>query len=392
MDTPVRVLQFSASDETLRFMLPLMKALQADGFDVLAAAAKSQRGPDLAAANIPFLDVPATRQLRPIKIIQSAWALARLLKRERIDILQAHTYAGGMIGRLAGFLARTPIVAYTAHGWLYTPQTPPLKKNVIVATERVFKLFTDAFFVIGQEELDIGIRDKILRTDNSVLTLGVGVNCSLFDPALVTSEKRRELRLSLGIPVDSPVIVFTGRLVDEKGIFELGRAFAKLYREDPRRRLLMIGSADFTGRDSEGPNMLRRQLADAGCLDGVIFAGQRSDVRDLLGSSDIFALPTYREGMPVALLEAMSMALPAVTTNIPGCREEVIDGQCGFLIPPREDAPLEARLRELLNSPDLAQRLGQAARKRVTELFSLEKVLEIQVSAYRSFRKKLQGR
>jgi glycosyltransferase involved in cell wall biosynthesis len=383
---PIRVLQFAATDETLWFLLPLIKALKAENFEVMAAARKSGLGPDPETHNFEFFDLPITRRLNLFAIVRAIFAATKLLRRQSIDILQVHTFAGGIIGRLAGWLARTPIVIYTGHGWLYTPETPPFKKKIIILTERIFSRITDHFFVISREEFDMGLRDKILREGNSTITLGVGVDCDQFDQSQVSSELRQKLRKEFSFSPQTPVIVFVGRLVEEKGLIELGQAFGRLYKENPNIRLLIIGSADLSGRDLKCLDRFKSQIKSSGCSDAVIFAGRRNDVRDVLAICDIFVLPTYREGMPVSLLEAMSMGLACVATDIPGCREEIVDGQSGYLIPARQAEPLYNKLKIFLQDPQSAQRMGQAARKRVIELFSLKKVLKVQLASFNRFR------
>jgi glycosyltransferase involved in cell wall biosynthesis len=379
---PMRILQFAAVDETLRFVLPLMKALQASGYQVSAAAQKTSQGPDFASQGIPFFDLPITRKLSIPSIIRALIATIQLLRREHFDAIQAHTYAGGMIGRLAGWLSGVPTIIYTGHGWLYTPQMPRWKQRLIILTERLFKYITDYVFLISKEEYEIGLRDHIVRPDNVVLTLSVGVDCQHFDPKQVSAATRDRIRKEWHLSREEWLFCFVGRLVTEKGLLELGQAFASIYKRHPKARLLMVGTAAESERDQSCKENLLNELTRHCCTEAVIFAGHRSDVRDVLSACDAFVLPTYREGMPVALLEAMAMGLPCVATDIPGCREEVDEGVTGFLVPPKDVAHLENAMRDLIDHPIRAAEMGRLGRKRVIELFSLSKVLPIQLKAY----------
>ena len=390
--SPVRVLQFAGVDRTLRFMLPLSRALAAEGFAVYGAASRSAANSDLTAAGLTFLELPIPRQLRPMAILRAISATARLLRRLRIDIIHAHTYAGGVIGRAAGWLAGTPCVIYQGHGWLYTPDTTPWKKRLIQLSELALAPVTDRFFLISREEYEIGLADRIIQPAKSVVTLGVGVDCGRFDPAQVSGETRRRLRQQYGVRPEDYVFCFVGRPVGDKGILELGRAFAVVHRLRPQTRLLIIGGAAAGERDTGAIGVMQAQLERDGCRDAVVLAGQLSDPRDLLASCDAFVLPSYREGMPVSLMEAMALEIPCIATDIPGCREEVIDGQTGWLVPPRTVEPLAGRMLELASDQALARRLGQAARRRMLELFSLDKVLAVQVEAYRAIRRRLRCR
>ncbi len=385
-DRPVRVLQFAAVDETLQFILPLARALQAEGFDVATAARRSEYAIDPAAGGVPYHNLPITRQLRPLAILKAVKATVRLLRQRNIDILQAHTFAGGIIGRLAGWLAGTPLVVYTGHGWLHTDRTRPFARWLIVRIERLFaKLFTDYFFIISQDELQRGLADGILREGRLVTTMGVGVDCDKYDAAALAPDVREGIRAGLGIAPDEQVIGFVGRIVAEKGLIELVKAFGAIHRARPKTRLLLVGTTGSSERDGDCRRRIDEQLAADGTAAAVIFAGYRQDVREVLSACDVFTLPSYREGMPVALLEAMAMSLPCVATDISGCREEIVDGVSGYLVPPRQVEPLARRLGELLGDRDLARRIGSAARLRALEHFSLKAVLARQLEAYRYF-------
>lgn len=389
----VRVLQFAAVDETLQFVLPLARALRSEGFHVITAARRSDYGIDPDVDGIRYFNLPITRRLRPLAILKAVVITAGFLRRRKIDIIQAHTFAGGVIGRLAAWIAGTPLIVYTGHGWLYTDRTPRLTRRLIVVIERLFAtLFTDFFFLISHDELHRGFRDRILRPGNQFFTLGVGVDCDKFDPAATPAGVREGVRASLGIDGDQRVIGYVGRIVAEKGLVELVKAFGEVHKAHPKTRLLLVGTTGDSERDRACRDRVESQLAKDGTVGAVIFAGFRQDIRELLTACDVFTLPSYREGMPVALLEAMAMARPCVATDIPGCREEIVDGQSGFLVPPQQAEPLAQRLGQLLSDPELAGRIGQAARQRVLEHFSLKAVLRKQVEAYKYFRTILRER
>ena len=388
----LRVLQFAGSDETLNFIIPLAKVLKGDGFEVLAAARKSDIGPDMDSHGIPYFDLPITRNISPISIIRAVLSTAKFLRVHSIDIIHCHTFAGGVIGRLSGWLAGTEFIIYMGHGWLYTDRTPAWKRRLIIWTERLFRRITNCFFLISREEEQTGIRDRILLRDaDSVLTFGIGIDCDAFDPDRYSSDARRELREKLGIPHDAWVACFVGRIVVEKGLLELGRAFADVHGEFPETRLVIAGTITESERDRSCQRKLTSQLNSDGSGDAVLFMGRVPDVRGILSISDAFILPTYREGMPVALMEAMAMGLPCIATDVAGCREEIVDGESGFLVEPRRAGPLKHCMRALLTDPASASSMGRAARARVLELFSLEKVIAIQLEGYRRIRRKLAG-
>jgi glycosyltransferase involved in cell wall biosynthesis len=130
----------------------------------------------------------------------------------------------------------------------------------------------------------------------------------------------------------------------------------------------MVGAPLPSDRDDCWDGVVRLG-AELGLGADLVLTGYRRDVPRLLAAFDLFALPSYREGMPYALLEAMATGLPVVATNIRGCREEVVNGVTGFLVPPRDAESLAAAIVKILSSADLAARMGRAARRRILTAF-----------------------
>ena len=174
------------------------------------------------------------------------------------------------------------------------------------------------------------------------------------------------VRAELGIPEDAPLVGEIARLCEVKGQRELIAALAQL----PDARLLLVGDdLEQGGAFRAG---LERDAERAGVRERVIFTGYRPDARALVGELDVLALPSWTEGLPLVVLEAMASARPVVATPVGGTPELVADGETGLLVPPRDPDALAAALRRLLADADLRRRLGEAGERRAREEFSLD--------------------
>lgn len=180
----------------------------------------------------------------------------------------------------------------------------------------------------------------------------------------------------MGIPQSANLIIGTiGRLTRKKGSGYLLEAAAKLIAQFPNLHVLVIG-----GQLSSDPEPFQTELIARirmGLENNVTLTGVRDDIPELLSLVDIFTLPTYtHEGLPRSILEAMAMELPVVATNIRGCREAVVDGKTGLIVPPQDSDSLAEALRKLLSNTELRQAYGKAGRQRVETEYNEDFVFE----------------
>jgi len=291
--------------------------------------------------------------------------LVRFMRRERFDVVHAHTPVAGLIGRVAAKLARVPVIIYTSHGFYFHEGTPRLARAPYVALERFGAALSDLIFVVSAEDYGAAIREGIAPAEK-VIHIPNGANPERFDRDRYTAEAAA-FRREQGIG-DAPIVGFVGRIVREKGVIEFVRAAALVKRALPAATFVMVGAPLPSDRDDCWDEVVRLG-EELGLGADLVLAGYRRDVPRLLAAFNVFALPSYREGMPYALLEAMSTGLPVVATDIRGCREEVVDGVTGFLVPPRDAEALAAAIVKILSSAELAARMGKAARERILATF-----------------------
>lgn len=375
-----KILELCAVDTTVKNLLsPLIDYLSDNGFEVTALCSEGPFTNELKDQGYNIKNIEIKRNILSINNLFAIFKIAKYIKKENFDIIHVHTPIASVIGRAAAKIAGVPIVAYTAHGFYFHENMNFLSYNFILNIEKFFgKFFTDYIFTQSREDMQTAIEKNIID-NNSIETIGNGVDPSIFDPK---SKNRNKLKEDLGFEINDIVICFVGRLVEEKGIFELVEAFEKISHKYNRAKLLIVGDS-LTDRDTETKGKLYNLIDEKKLQDSIYFYGYSTDVENQLAASDIFVLPSYREGMPRSIIEAMMMSLPVIATNIRGCREEVKDKETGFLVEVQDENMLQDKLEILLNDEDLRKQLGSNGRKRALELYDEEKVLNRQLIRFK---------
>jgi len=220
--------------------------------------------------------------------------------------------------------------------------------------------FIAVSFKAKEELKGIGIRDS------QILVIPNFVDVHKFHP--VSNEERIRLRKKLSLSEDKKICVFVGRLSPEKGISYLIKSWQKVVDNYSNVILLIVG---------EGPlrESLEKQTSELNIQDTVKFLGKRDNVSEYLQASDIFVLPSLSEGLPNALLEAMSCGLPCIATKIGGCVDLIEDGKDGFLVEVKNTDELAKSLIRLIQDEEMARRFGSMAQRKVEENYAKEKIV-----------------
>jgi lipopolysaccharide/colanic/teichoic acid biosynthesis glycosyltransferase/glycosyltransferase involved in cell wall biosynthesis len=372
----MRVAHLTTVDLSLRYLvMPQLLGVLEEGGEAIGISAYGPCVQDLRRAGIRHLALrSSTRGVSPMADLRAAWELWRILRREEIDVLHTHNPKPGIYGRILGRLAGVPVVVNTVHGLYATEDDRLLKRVLVYAMEALAARFSDAELVQSREDHELLTRRRITRPSRTRL-LGNGVDLTRFDPSRFSDRQRRALRRSLGIASDRVVIGMVGRLVAEKGYPELFEAATRL---DQRYLILVAGHEDPAKPDALSHADVRRAEGM-----GVRFLGMQDDIESLYSAMDIFVLPSHREGLPRAAMEAAAMGLPIVATNIRGCREVVKHGVNGFLTPVGDSAELARNIRTLGENLALRSLMGRAGRARARERFDERDVVRIVMETYR---------
>jgi glycosyltransferase involved in cell wall biosynthesis len=376
---PVKVVHITAVAGTLRVILPkVLLAVKRAGFDLRAVCSPGEAIPEVESAGITIQRIPISRRIAPLRDLISLWRLSCYLRREKVDIVHAHTPKAGLLARLAARLVGVPIIVYTVHGFYFHDDMPWLPRNFYVLLEKVGAWCCNMLLPVSSEDVRTAVAKKIAPAEK-VRYLGGGIDIDDFRPGRFSLEEIRRRRAEFGIPADAVVVGIVARMVREKGYLEMFEAFAKLMTKFPKLYLLQIGGQDREKVDAISPDSAEPYAI----MDHARFLGDRGDVPDLLQLMDILALPSYREGLPVSLMEASASGLPVVSTRVRGCREVVVDGETGLLVSARDASGLAAALEKLIVSPEMRARMGAAGRQRVVQHYDQRRMFRIVLETYR---------
>ncbi len=372
----LKVCQLCAVDFTLKhLLLPLVRGMQEKGWNVISVCSNGPYVAELRQQGYKHFPINISRNIFDVfSHVRSVWALYRYFRHERFDVLHVHTPIAALLGRIAGRLAGIPLIVYTAHGFYFHDEMPSFKYRFYVLVERLSGYWTDLLFTQSSEDAQVAVTEGI-ADKSRVLDIGNGVNAELFTPA--TDELKLRTRMDLGIPADAFVVGTVSRLVREKGLVEFLEAAVELGKTFPKAHFILVGerlSSDHGVSVDQELQAAQKQLGSR-----LVAVGYHADVAELLGAMNVFCLPSYREGMPRSIIEAMMMALPVVATNIRGSREEVMAEETGLLIPTRNSAALVQALGRLIADPDLSRRMGESGRKRALELYDERRVVAQQI-------------
>lgn len=361
----MKILEITNVDFSMNhFLLPLMQALRDEGHEVVGVCADGPLVAPPRQAGFRVETLPFARSFSPLAQARAFWALVRLIRREKPDMVHAHMPISGILARVAAKLCGVPRIAYTCHGFLFNQPGSVLRRGLALVLEFFCGRMTDVYLTVSQEEADDARRLHIARNP---IAIGNGRDSARFrpDPA-----SRARIRQELGTAAETPVIVVVSRLVRHKGYPELLEAM----RSVPAAELWVVGER----LTSDHGAALDACFAEAQAALGprLKCLGYRADTAAVLAAADIFTLPSHFEGLPMSIIEAMMTGLPVVSTDISGPREQVVSGETGLLVPPATVAPLAAALRKLVQNAPLRTRMGQAGRQRALALFEEKQIIQ----------------
>ena len=376
----VRVLQVTTHNITVKkLLLPLIDRLTEEGYEVTSACSPGQYATELTAQGYDVRTLDMERRLSLKNNLRTVLQLYQLMRRERFDIVHVHTPVAAALGRIAAWLARTPIVVYTAHGFYHHENMPWRKRMACIWAERVLGKGTDMLLTQSREDAATAVRDGI-RPSNRVAWIGNGVDVAQFKNQLPSAEAK----VSFGLPANAPVVGFLGPLVAEKGVLELLDGFQQAQKTVPDLHLLMAGDVINGDRDQRTKAIIRDKVQRSGLASYVLFPGYQEGITRFMSAIDVFALPSHREGMPRSIIEAMSSGKPVIASNIRGCREEVVHNVTGMLTPVGNVEGLAQAIVTITPDMDLAHRMGQEGQRRAEALFNEQDVLDRQLEVYQA--------
>ncbi len=373
----IRVLEIleAAGGGALKHVFQIAEHLDKGEFDLTVAISPTRmRNPQreiqrLRAFGVRVEVIPMKRRPAPFADLRALCALTRLIRRNRYDVVHAHSSKAGFLGRRAARAAGTPKVFYTPHafafqrggasGWLYK------------RLERMAASFGGVIVAVSEGEKELAVTSGIASADRvRVIKNAVGAAPE------ITAEARAEARAALGLPQHAHVAGTVGRLVRQKGCEYLVRAAKDVIQRHEDARFVLIGDGGLDAR-------LRSLTKQLGIAENVVFAGHRADAAGLYAAMDLYVQPSLWEGLSYSVLEAMGGGLPVVATDISGNTDVVKDGVTGLVVPPRDAQAIAEAVRLLLDDVERRRELGRTARELVLSRHNLADFIEAIADLYR---------
>jgi len=319
--------------------------------------------------------------LLPIERKPSLWndmfvlfQLFKLFRGERFDIVHSIMPKTGMLAMLAALLAQVPIRIHTFTGQVWVTKYG-MQRMLLKFFDKLIGGLSTCVLADSPSQRDFLVNEKVLQPGKAKV-VGAGSICGVdplrFYPDL---EVRQTVRHDLGIERDARVILFVGRLNQDKGILDLAAAFNVTAKHNPDVVLLLVGAEE----DVTFSHIQEICYAENDRLHYVSFT---STPQRYMAAADIFCLPSYREGFGMTIIEAAACALPAVASRIYGITDAVADGKTGLLFPAGDVTALIQNLLKLINNYDFRQQMGEAARLRALELFPSKIIARDMVALY----------
>jgi glycosyltransferase involved in cell wall biosynthesis len=352
------------ADSLLNFRAPLIAALTGRGLQVHVAAPDLPAGHptrvQLEAMGLTVHSIPLLRTgTNPIADLKTLWGLWRLMRRVQPHYVLGYTIKPVIYGSLAAWLAGVPRRFALITGLGYAFQGEGQRGWLQALVQWLYALALSrvvlVFFQNPDDEALFHQRGILTANTPSCVVNGSGVDVSSFTVAPLPPRPLRFLLIA--------------RLLGDKGVREYAQAAQRVRAVYPSVTFALVGWID------TNPDAVTQQELDAWVAQGSVeFLGRLSDVRPAIAACSVYVLPSYREGTPRTVLEAMAMGRPIITTDAPGCRETVVDLDNGFLVPVKSvDALVQAML-EFINNPALAARMGQRSRQMAEDKYDVHKV------------------
>ncbi len=365
--------------EDVRMRIPILKVLKNLGFKVAAAGSEDSRPFDN--EGIEYHRYELDRGVSPLIDRRSLSQLEILFNKHNPDVVHSFDTKPALLVPLAARRAgiKANIRTVTGMGYIYSSKSP-LALALRIAYRSMQKrasLYSDTT-VFQNEDDKLYFEDTgLIEKKKSILVRGSGVDVDLLASRLPDFENKQRLSSNLGI-AGHVVFIMIARMVKHKGVVEYLEAARRVTNKNPECKFLLVGPLAGEGRQAVSQRVVQSYA------DVVTWLGPRTDVPALLSVSDVFVLPSYyREGVPRVLLEAGALGLPLITTDMPGCRDVVRNGQEGLLVPPRNISALEQSMLKMAGSTIYRTELGACAKIRIEQLFTLSNVAKAYADIYR---------
>lgn len=363
------------------FRTPIIKELILRGYKVYAICPLGSKNQALRDIGCEVVNYDIDRKsLNPLSEKKSIDNIYDAIKDLKIDILHTFTAKPNIYGTLAAKKAGIPIIINLVEG-LGSFYVHNSLKNIMIRTiieslyKKVFRLSNGCVFV-NTSDPKYMIEKKIINEEKVKVIKSVGVDTEVFSMKHYTKDKLLDIRKKLELE-NKIVVLMVSRAIWDKGIREYYEAANILKNKYDNIEFLFVGGTDEGNHSCANENFLNNGK--------VKWLGQRNDIVNVTAISDIYVLPSYKEGLPATLMEASAMEKPMVTTDTVGCRDVVDDGVNGFLVPVKDATKLAQKIEILLNDKTLRETMGKKAKEKALQEYDVKKVVKQYMEYYETF-------
>ncbi|WP_314242147.1 glycosyltransferase family 4 protein [Empedobacter tilapiae] len=361
---------------SLKVLLRGQLKFMSDYFEVIGVSSREKELEDVKKdEGIAVVPIEMSRKITPVQDIKSLIKTYKYLKKEQPQIVHTHTPKAGIVGMLGAKLAGVPIRLHTVAG-LPLMEAVGVKRKVLDFVEKL--TYSSATKVYPNSK---GLYDFILQNSyTSVDKLKVigegssnGIDTNHFSPIQISEEQKEKLKKELNIQANDFVFVFVGRLVGDKGINELVKAFQKLSNRNQESETLISSSKSLVSSkvpklllvgplESELDPLQDETLKEIEINPAILTVGFQKDVRPYFAISHALVFPSYREGFPNVVMQAGAMELPSIVSDINGCNEIIIEGRNGTIIPVKSSDVILIAMQKMIDDKDFYNELKKNAR------------------------------
>lgn len=345
------------------FCRGLLRELQErEGYEVVALSSPGEALDEIREREkVRTIAVAMQRHISPVNDLRSLWKLIRAFRREKPDMVHSMTPKAGLLSMMAAWICRVPVRIHTFTGLVF-PTSTGLKRKILIATDWLTCACATHVIPEGEGVKNDLVTNSITRKPLRVLGFGNvrGIDLNRFDPENPEVIKGAEIIRRKEVLT----FIFIGRLVGDKGIPELVNAFSRLNKELPDTRLLLVGREEPQLDPLDSSTL--KEISDNPAIEAI---RQKSDVRPWLLASDIFILPSHREGFPNVVIEAGAMGLPSIVTDINGSREIIHNGENGLIVPSKNADALYEAMKQLAETPEDIRAMAANARPMIASRF-----------------------
>ena len=310
--------------------------------------------------------------------LKSLWQLYRYFKKEKPDIIHSITPKAGLLSMFAGKLAGVPVRMHTFTGLIF-PHKEGYMKHTLITMDKLLCRCATHLFPEGEGVKQDLLKYKITKKPLKVIANGNvnGVDLDYFNPEQLNPNEVESLKKAFHISEEDFVFVFVGRLVIDKGVRELVRAFNNISKKHKNAKLILVGPKE----NAHNPRK-RKMFHIINQNEQILSVGFQEDIRPYLAIANVFILPSYREGFPNAVLQAGAMGLPSIVSDISGCNEIIENNINGFLVPPKNQTELEEVIHNLFINKNLINSMKDNSRKIVKDKFNKDIVWNALLKEY----------